>query len=343
MRKSLWILVYFLVVSYATGQDISLLHSIRQDSAIDLYLRVDWKHIEKTKKDKVYMPCEVHLSSNSRDSISIEANVKTRGHMRLEICSFPPLKLKFDKSELAKHDLSPLNEMDIVHRCHDGVLYNQYLLREYLAYKIWEEISPYHFKTQLVHMHYVNPDGSNAHESNYAFLVENSEEVVDRLGGRRYKTPVISRTSLDKKEFLAVALFQFMIGNTDWHIPSRHNLDFVAIPGHTLLVAIPFDFDYSGLVDAPYAAAHESLKLSSVNIRYYQGWCHSGQEVNDALEIFRDKKERILSLPNLIEGLDEKSIKHLTTYISDFYEIIENPKKLENQIIRHCDMWPVED
>lgn len=343
MKKSLWLLIYFCLVSYASGQDLSFLHHIRQDSAIDLYLRADWKKIEKTKKEKLYMPCELQTQSFSGDSISILAQVRTRGHMRLEMCSFPPLKLKIDKSELTKYDLAPLDEMDIVHRCHDGIVYNQCLLREYLAYKIWEEISPYHFKTQLVRMHYLNPDGSSAHESNYAFLVENSEEVVDRLGGRRYKTPIISKASLDKRVFLTVALFEFMIGNTDWYIPSRHNLDFVALPGHTLLVTIPYDFDYSGLVGAPYAVAHEKLKLPSVDVRYYQGWCHPEPEVDEALKNFLAQKEDILSLPRSIEGLDEKSIKHAISYISEFYDIIENPKKLENQIIRHCDMWPVRE
>jgi hypothetical protein len=72
-----------------------------------------------------------------------------------------------------------------------------------------------------------------------------------------------------------VALFEFMIGNTDWFIQNRHNLEFVVVPGHNLLVPIPYDFDYSGLVNAPYAVHHTSLELPSVEIRYYQGWCYS--------------------------------------------------------------------
>ena len=97
-----------------------MLNSIRQDGALDLYLSVDWKDIARNKQDKVYQACMVRLSSDRQDSLLIVGKVKTRGHMRLEICSFPPLKLKFDKSELAKCGLSPLNEMDIVQQCHEG-------------------------------------------------------------------------------------------------------------------------------------------------------------------------------------------------------------------------------
>ncbi len=261
--------------------------------------------------------------------------------MRLDICSFPPLKLKFDKNDLERYGLSPLNEMDIVHHCHEAEIYNQYLLREYLAYKIWQHVSPYGFHVQLVRLHYLNEDGSEAHDPSYAFLVENTEELVSRLGGRRNKTPVISNSAVDKEPMLRVALFQFMIGNTDWFILNRHNLEFVAIPGHRLLVTIPYDFDYSGLVAAPYAAAHESLKSPSTEIRYYQGWCFSEEEVTNALKIFLEQKKNILALPTQIEGFSEKSVKYVTDYLLEFYEIIENPKKLENQIIRHCDMWPV--
>ncbi len=90
--------------------------------------------------------------------------------MRLQICSIPPLKVKFEKSDLAAHQLSPLNELDLVQPCHDADQYYQYILKEYLAYKLWELVSPYSFRTQLVKIHYTNPDGTDAHDASYGFL-----------------------------------------------------------------------------------------------------------------------------------------------------------------------------
>lgn len=341
MKRTIATLYTALLCIAAQAQDISFLQSVKQDSAVDLTLILDWKYIVKKKKDKTYQPAHISLKSSSFDSISLPVRVKTRGNRRLEICSYPPLKLKFDKSELTRRDLSSHNEMDIVHHCHEGDQYDQYLLREYLAYKLWEIISPYHFKVQLVRLHYLNSDGTQAYAYSYAFLLENGEELVSRLGGRRNKTPVISSNAIDKKALLQVALFEFMIGNTDWFVTNRHNLDFVAIPEHQFLVTIPYDFDYSGLVSATYAAHHESLDLSAIAIRYYQGWCMSADDVHDALQSFRLQKDNILAIPSRIQGLNERSIKHTTEYLQDFFDIIENPKKLENQIIRHCDMWPV--
>jgi hypothetical protein len=319
------------------------LQEIEQDSALHLYLKQDWKNIEKHKKDKSYQAAEVHLVTAKMDTLTIPAKVRTRGNMRLQLCSLPPLKVKFEKSDLAAYQLSPLNELDIVQPCHEDDQYYQFILKEFLAYKLWELISPYYFKVQLVKIHYQNPDGSEAHKSSYAFLTENTEELVDRLEGRRNKTPVISQNAVDKKPMLNVALFQFMIGNTDWYIQNRHNLEFVVIPGHTLLVPVPYDFDYSGLVNAQYAAHHESLGLSTVTSRYYQGWCFSEEEVQEALEVFRQQKERILSMPYQIQGLNTKSADQARNFLSGFFDVIENPKKLDHQIIKHCDMWPVKN
>ena len=313
-----------MTISYS--QQTSLLEEIKQDSALDLYITQDWKALEKKKKEKTYQSAEVRFVSDDLDTKIMPANIRTRGNMRLEICALPPLKLKFEKSDLAKSGFSPMNEMDIVQPCHEDKQYYQLILKEYLAYKLWELVSPYYFKTQLVRIHYTNPDGSAAHDPSYAFLVENTEELVDRLDGRKNKTPVISSNAVDKAPMLKVALFQFMIGNTDWNIQNRHNLDFVVLPGHQFLVTIPYDFDYSGLVGAPYAVHHESLELTEVSSRYYQGKCYSASEVEEALKIFHEQKLNILNMPGRIEGLDEREAKEARVYLNSFFEIIENPK-----------------
>jgi hypothetical protein len=215
------------------------------------------------------------------------------------------------------------------------------VLREFLAYKLWEILSPYHFKVQLLNLRYQELDGTPAYEPTYAFFLEHTEELTARLGASRNKTQIISKNAIDKEILLHVALFQFMIGNTDWMSLNRHNLEFIGHPGHQFLVTIPYDFDYSGLVGATYAAHHESLDLSAIAIRYYQGNCFPEEEVQRALGVFIDQKENILAMPSRIQGFNERSVKLTTAYLESFFDIIEHPQKRRNQIIRHCDMWPV--
>lgn len=343
MKKALFLFVFVISVSCLAGQSASLLEVMQRDSAIDLFLTLDWKELHKKKKDKIYLPAHCSFVTKSGDSMAFDMKVRARGNMRLNICSYPPLKLKFDKADLENRSLKTLNELDIVNHCQSGEQYDQLILREYLAYKLYEEISPFCFKTQLVRLHYLKPDGCKADEATVGYIVENTEELVARLSAKRTKTPVISQNGIDRKSFLRVCVFQFMIGNTDWFVKNRHNLEFIGVPGIPFLVPVPFDFDYSGLVGAPYASHHESLKMTSVLTRYYQGNCEPKEDVLSILNEFHDKKESLLKIAREIPGMNERSVKYAVDYLTEFFMIIENPKKVENYILRHCGMWPVEN
>ena len=343
MKRLLGSLFFLWIILDLSGQSNSVFSLIQQDSVVNIFLDMDWKELSRKKREKVYLPARLKFQTKANEPFSIDMKVRARGNMRLDICSSPPLKIKFDKAGLANRSLAPHNEIDLVNRCHTGDMYDQFILKEYLAYKLYQEISPYSFQVQLVRLHYQNPDGLPAYPPAVAFLVENTEELVARVGGRKNKTDVMSRNALDSESLLKVCLFQYMIGNTDWFIQNRHNLEFIAVPGHPLLITVPFDFDYSGLVSAPYAAHHESIELPSVSVRYYQGKCAPPEEVYAALSLFKDKKEILLNMHKQIPGISDQSIKHVQGYLEDFFTIIENPKKTENHILRHCDMWPVEN
>lgn len=340
--KGIFLSIFFsLTCHYAQTQDISLLRHIQQDSAVDLYLTTDWKLLHRHKKEKTYLPAQIVMVPHRGDTMSLPLKVRTRGNMRLNICSFPPVKLKFDKGELAKRSLSPQNEIDLVHPCHEGEVYEQYILKEYLAYKLYQQLSPVSYHVQLVKIHYLNADSSEANKPSYAFLVENSDELAERLNGKRNKTEIISKNGIDDGSMLRLCLFQYMIGNTDWNIRNRHNLEFLVVPGYNLLVPVPYDFDYSGLVAASYAAHHESLKLPAITARYYQGLCASGDDVEKHLQYFRDRKQILLSTCQQMQGINDRALNHTLGYLEEFFEIIENPKKTQSFITRHCDKWPV--
>ena len=342
MRRSIAFCLFWLSVICLSAQPASLLELMRSDTAIDLYLTLNWRELEKKKADKAYLPAHAMFRTINGDTISLEIKARARGNRRLEICSYAPLKIKFDKNELVKLLYKPHNEMDVVHHCHKGDQFDQYIFREYLAYKLYQELSPYSYQVQLVRLHYLNPDGTVANEPSIGFLVENTEELADRVGAKRVKVPVISKNAIDRMTLLKVCIFQYMIGNTDWYITNRHNLEFIGVPGIPFLVTVPYDFDYSGLVGTPYGTHHESLKLVSTTIRYYQGKCETEEDVHNTLKEFIAKKERLLTMAREIPGMDERSIKYVVDYLEEFFAIIENPKKVEYNILHHCDRWPRE-
>lgn len=340
LQRLLIIAAGFLLLRTATAQSTSLLDTIIRGGLTEVNLTLDWKQLERKRKDKAYADARLTCTGPGQDTLRLEGRIRTRGARRLEICSRPPLKVKFDKEALEQAGLSAMNEIDIVHPCLDPSSYEQYILREFLAYKLWEIISPYTFRTQLIRIHYTLPDGTAHQSPSTAFLLEDPEELAVRLAGREYSSDVISQNALETRSVIIMYLFQFMIGNTDWFTTNRHNLDFFGFPGHTLLVTVPYDFDYSGLVNAPYASHHESLELASVTTRYYQGKCYPEEEVRAALEPFIAHKSAILDAYKSVPGLDERSVRHVTDFLQEFYDIVESPKKFEQQVLRHCDKWP---
>jgi len=77
---------------------------------------------------------------------------------------------------------------------------------------------------------------------------------------------------------------------------------------------MPYDFDMSGVVDAPYALVsaidNEKLPVNSVRQRYYRGFCRSPEITEIVRREFIAKKGKLLSVVDLLKGqLSDKKIR----------------------------------
>ena len=100
-----------------------------------------------------------------------------------------------------------------------------------------------------------------------------------------------------------------MIGNLDWSMqagPAGRRLlpqqpaDRAA--GAALFVPVPYDFDYSGLVDAPYAVPPEGFTVRASRPRYYRGYCRHNAEALAAAAEFRAQRPAIEAMFAQIPG-----------------------------------------
>jgi hypothetical protein len=129
-----------------------------------------------------------------------------------------------------------------------------------------------------------------------------------------------------------------MIGNTDWSVPAYHNIklmrpvtDSVSFP-----YTIPYDFDFSGLVDAPYAIPKEDLGIASVRERLYRGLPRTSDEVQKALSIFREKKQAIKKLLMGFDLLSQRQREEMMDYVEEFYKTIESKRDAEKIFIEEA-------
>jgi hypothetical protein len=143
---------------------------------------------------------------------------------------------------------------------------------------------------------------------------------------------------IDRKTATLMELFQLMIGNTDYAIQISHNVKFIKLadPAFPKPIAIPYDFDYCGLINAYYAIPAETLPIENVRQRYYFGACREPAEYEEAFQLFFDKRESIESLFRNSEYLTSKCSKGPLSYINEFYKIIESKSNVKSLILNNC-------
>jgi hypothetical protein len=169
-----------------------------------------------------------------------------------------------------------------------------------------------------------------------AFLLEPTKDMAHRNGCEELEASNIHQTRTNEYKTTVMAIFQYMIGNTDWSVWAQHNAILLKEDTSVIPIVVPFDFDWSGLVNAPYAVPAEFLPIETVRTRLYRGFCKSDEKLQPALDEFRQRKDEIYKTCKDVPFLSEKELKKVLKYIDDFFKIIENPKKVEVEFHRKC-------
>jgi hypothetical protein len=247
--------------------------------------------------------------------------IKARGKTRKEICMHPPIKVKWKKKSLDSLGFSPFNEMKVVLQCRLGKTYEQYIFKEYLAYRLYNMISPYSYRVKLVRFCISDTRDTSKQFIKYGFFLEDDEQLAQRLHGRLLETPVSNTMSFDQDALFQFFVFQYMIGNTDWSFGNQHNVKMLR-PNAGKVIPIGYDFDYAGLVGALYAVPHESLPIKSVKERYYKGTDCTKQQVQALNTFFLDKKEDVIAYSQYFPFLEKDGHREIDTYLKEFFALL---------------------
>lgn len=252
--------------------------------------------------------------------------VEVRGKFRRHLCSFPPLKLDFNKKQLAASGLARHDKLKLVTPCFDDPNSQALILREYLAYRLYAQITPNAFRTQLLKITYRDLHQRHPDRTVYAFVLEDTDEMAERLGGVEMEEGRgLAPHRFDRRAETTQALFSYFIGNLDWNLSMVRNLKFVALPGGEV-IPVPYDFDFSGLVSAPYARLNTNVGQQYAGQRIYLGLA-----CNDALlsEVFEDFQAHRREISNTVRHFrlltDENrvgTLQYLNEFWSDFKRLL---------------------
>ena len=297
------------------------------------------KLLDDIGEDRKYHKGQVWYQTEAGDTAILPVKYKTRGNFRRNSsnCNFPPIRMKFDSADVVGTLFSGQKKVKLVTHCQSKKsLYEQNLLLEYLIYRMYNELTEVSFKVRLVKITYVDVTGKEENMEKYGFLIEDVNDMAERNGTVYLKRAVIHPDQAQRHKTNVLAIFMFMVGNTDFSIGKQHNVRLVTEGATTLPMAVPYDFDWSGMVNAPYAKPSEVLQLPSVKTRFFRGFCRTEEEFEAAFKEFRSKKEAFFALIDELPVLDPKVEANTRKYLESFFTIINDPKLIKREFYKRC-------
>lgn len=306
------------------------------DGIFDVTLKFDITEYQKKKDDKEYLDAQISYASN-KTTITKKIKLRSRGEFRRKFCDMPPLMLNFDTDDSTKDDFNSINKLKLVTVCPEGD--KEYLLKEFLTYKLYSVLTPESYKVRLLRVNYVNTAKQDKVMTDFAFVIEPVDLLSRRIESVEIKTTNLTQKNVKPEMMDRVAIFNYMIGNTDWSVPIAHNIQLFAqykSERPDLAVIVPYDFDFSGLVNTHYAAPFQTLNISSVRERLYLGMCRDKETFLKALAEFALHKDDFYKVITDFPWLDKKSKDDMKYYLDGFFEDLQKPEALARTMLREC-------
>lgn len=309
------------------------------DGVLELTVTGDLKPLldDRDSLKATYHPLKLSYVDASGAAVSLDIEAKTRGHWRRQRpnCEFPPLRLDFPKEQPEGSLFAGQDKLKLVTHCRKSADYDQYVLREYLVYKVHNLFTPLSLRARLVRATYIDTAGRLDTLTRYGLLLEAEEEMAKRNGGTVFEAQGARFEDLDQKHITLVSAFEYLIGGTDWSLAGLHNVVLVRTEAGGIY-AVPYDFDWTGLVETRYSFPDARLAIRTVRQRLYRGVCRTPEEWAPILAEFTARKDSLSALYGGQPGLDPKYVERTTKYLDEFYRVITDPRAVRREFIETC-------
>jgi hypothetical protein len=276
---------------------------------------------------------------------NLPINLSLRGITRrtAEICDFPPLRVDFTAPPPATSVFAGQKRLKLVTHCRNSASFQQYVLLEYAAYLLYNQLTPRSFRVRLATINYLSEDGRPIAQR-AGFFIEDLKDVAKRNAtSETHAPPRIGLAELSPADAARYAMFQHMIANHDWSMLAGpqgdeccHNAKLIGPRGSGSVIPIPYDFDYSGLVSAPYATPPDQLKINDVKQRFYRGYCSQNAYALAAARQIRTAEPQLLATLSQIPGLDPKTQQRAANYLGGFFADIATDTSTGSKILNRC-------
>ncbi|MVM29645.1 hypothetical protein GO755_06350 [Spirosoma sp. HMF4905] len=293
-----------------------------RDSVLEFTLTANLRVLMKDRGEKPVTHAALLSYNDGNGPDTIPLTLKARGNFRRSKvnCSFPPLLVDLPKKKVKNTLFAHQNKLKLVTHCQ----LEECVVREYLVYKLYNLLTDLSFRAQLVRVTYADSLGKRAPETHWGCLLEDESDLAKRNGVKANTMKQTNMGYADSLSMATVAVFEYMIGNTDWSVPYLHNIRLFA-NGISSSLPVPYDFDHAGIVEASYAKPAEHLGIVSVRERVYRGPVYPMDVFQQVFDKFNQVKPQLYALYQNDIRLDKSYVKRTVKYLDEFYALINKP------------------
>lgn len=318
---------FHLLAQDARGKDFGL---FSDEEILNIRLAFDIATFIKEKAEEEDLEAEMTIYTGGNDSIFSHIKVSARGNFRKRTCDFPPVMLNLKGVETGYADLDKLEKVKLVSHCKDDEEYQNYVMREYLAYKIYNLITDYSFRVRLMNISYFDINHDTLFALKTGFIIEPVDNMEERFGVDEIEDIEIKYNYVNNDILLKLSVFEYLLANSDWAVPLIHNLkifgDEEALEN---LIAVPYDFDYSGWVNAQYSVPRIDIGLKKITDRAFFGPCRTEQEYRDVLDYYLALEEKIIDMIKEFKYLKALERNDLVRFVRSFYRLYRNDEIID--------------
>ena len=227
-------------------------------------------------------------------NVNVAVTLRSRGHFRRQFrnCDFPPLKVEMTKAAAKNTVFEGNHTLKLASNCRPSSSeYEQYILQEAALFRMYTLLTPWSYRVRLAHVTYQDSAAKAKPVVSWAFLVEDDGDLAKRREAKKFETKGALFDDLAPDEWGTTQLFQYMIGNTDWSVSGLHNITLLK-DTTSIVHSVPYDFDWSGAVDARYSFPDKSLSIRSVRERLWRGDCRTADELTPTMIVSRRGGQR---------------------------------------------------
>jgi len=316
----------------------------QEDDVLDVTIAAPMATLLWERPFEEELPAKFSYKNSAGEAVAFDIKIRTRGRYRRDrdVCKIPPIRLNFKKSETKDTLFHKQDKVKLVTHCQTSTRYNQIVLREYAAYRLLNVLTENSFRVRLLRITYVDTDGKKADATRFGFIIEHKDRLAKRLNTAVLKTKAVTVRALRPDSTNLYSMFHYMIGNTDFS-PVQGGEGELCCHNHVLfddgeapILSVPYDFDQSGLVDAPHAGPNENFKLRNVRQRLYRGRCNNNEQLDNTIALYLGKKDALLAELASLDMAAPRTVREMTDYIEKFYKTLGSERAINREFIKGC-------